>query len=136
MVGVHLVISGGLHGQAILILPVTSALNLVDLLMGDPPGTATGLGVMEQSALSEIGNMTVSYFLNGVAALSRVPGMLQPSPPTVMVNVLAAMISAIVTPVSTVRDDLLIIETDFQDAAGTVQSRLWVLPDQAIRDLG
>lgn len=50
MVGVHLAITGGLHGQAILILPVSSALNLVDLLMGDPPGTATELGKMERSA--------------------------------------------------------------------------------------
>ena len=43
--------SGGLHGQAIMILSMASALNLADLMTAEEPGTATDLGVLEQSAL-------------------------------------------------------------------------------------
>ena len=135
MVGVYLVIGGGLRGQAILILPIDSALSLADLMLGNQPGTATDLGIVERSALSELGNMVVSYFLNGVASLEEMPDMLRPSPPAVMVDMLGAILSVIVTPVAVVRDDLVIIETAFRDMQKSVRGCLWVLPDPAILDL-
>lgn len=136
MVGVYLVIGGGLSGQAILILPLNSALNLVDLLMGDPPGTSTELGDMERSALAEIGNMTLSYFLNATATLADAAEMLQPSPPAVMVDMLGAILDVIVTPVGAVRDDMLIVDTGFEDSAGNVHGYFWVMPDPAVQGLG
>jgi chemotaxis protein CheC len=135
MIGVYLLIGGGLRGQAILILPLPSALNLVDLLMGEPPGTATELGEMERSALGEVGNLIVSYFLSAVADLVGMPQLLRPSPPAVMVDMLGAILDVIITPVAAVRDDLLIVETAFEGVQGTVQARFWVLPDPALRDL-
>ncbi len=135
MVGIYLVIAGGLHGQAIIILPMSSALNLADLMMDEPIGQATELGVIERSALSELGNMTLATFLNSVASLDAVPDLLRPSPPAVMVDMLGAILSVVVTPVAAVRDDLLIIETAFQDTARTIQGRFWVLPDPAIENL-
>jgi len=135
MVGIYLVIGGGLHGQAIIILPMSSALALADLMMDEPQGRATELGLMEQSALSELGNMTLAAFLNSVASLDDVPDLLRPSPPAVMVDMLGAILNVIVTPVAAVRDDLLIIETAFQDTAPTIQGRFWVLPDPALETL-
>jgi chemotaxis protein CheC len=135
MVGIYLVMSGGLHGQAIMILPMTSALNLVDLIMGEEPGTATQLGIVERSALSELGNIALSCFLNGVAALDETPDLLRPSPPAVMVDMLGAILDVIITPVAAVRDDLLIIDIPFQDHWRTLQGRFWVLPNPAIQDL-
>lgn len=120
MVGVYLVLGGGLRGQTILILSLSNALHLADLLMGEKPGTATRLGAMERSALAEMGNMMVSSFLNAVAALTERPELLRPSPPAVMVDMLGAILNVIITPVAAVRDDLLIIETAFRDAGSTV----------------
>jgi chemotaxis protein CheC len=135
MVGVYIVIGGSLYGQAILILPMTSALNVADLMMGNQPGAATELGIMEQSALSEVGNMAVSHFLSGVSTLDQMPDLLRPSPPAVMVDMLGAILDVIITPVATVRDDLIIIETTFKDTHRTVRGRFWVLPDPALLDL-
>lgn len=135
MVGIYVMIAGGLRGQALLILPIDSALHLADFMMGSQLGTATELGVMERSALSEVGNMVVSSFLNGVASLEDMPDLLRPSPPAVMVDMLGAILNVIVTPVAAVRDDLIIIETDFKDIRGTIQGRLWVLPDPTLGDL-
>jgi chemotaxis protein CheC len=135
MVGIYVMIAGGLRGQALLILPIDSALHLADFMMGSQLGTATELGIMERSALSEVGNMVVSSFLNGVASLEDMPDLLRPSPPAVMVDMLGAILNVIITPVATVRDDLIIIETDFKDIRGTIQGRLWVLPDPTLVDL-
>ena len=61
--------------------------------------------------------------------------VLHPSPPAVMVNMLAATLDVIVTPIAAVRDDLVIIETVFKDGRGTVAGHLWVLPDPSVLDL-
>jgi chemotaxis protein CheC len=136
MVGIYLVMSGGLHGQALLILPITSALYLADSLLGEPPGTATELGAVERSALAEIGNLTVSAFLTTMAAQNpQSPRLLRPSPPAVMVDMLDVILNAIVTPVATVRDDLLIIEMDFGDVPKAIHGRFWVIPDPTLKDL-
>ena len=112
-VGIYLVMSGGLHGQTLLIL-----------------------GVMERSALAEVGNLAVTSFLNTIAAHTpKLPRLLRPSPPAVMVDMLGVILDVIVTPVAAVRDDLLIIETDFKDTQGTIQGCFWVLPDPALMDL-
>jgi chemotaxis protein CheC len=135
MVGVYLVMQSGLRGQAILILPMSSALNLADSMMGEPPGTATYLGTMERSALAEVGNLALSYFLNAATTYTEQEHLLRPSPPAVMVDMLGAIINVVVTPAAVMRDDLLIIDTPFSDAQSTVQARFWVLPDPAIPDL-
>ena len=130
MVGIYLLMKGDLNGQAILIFPLASALNLADLLMDDPPGTATSLGEMERSALAELGNLTVSYFLNAMSALTGKP--LRPSPPAVMVDMLGTIMAVIATSAAAVSDDLLIIETILQEPEGSVQGRFWVMPDPAV----
>ena len=136
MVGIYLLIERGLRGQAIVILPLANALGLADMLMGNPPGTATYLGQIERSALAEVGNMTLSYFLNAVAAhAGHVDELLRPSPPAVMVDMLGAILNVVVTPVAVVRDDLVIIETELNDARNTMQARFWVLPDPTIQGL-
>ena len=135
-VGIYLVMSGGLCGQALLILPKISALRLADLLVGDPPGTAVELGAMERSALAEVGNLVVSAFLNTMAVHNpQSLGLLRPSPPVVMVDMLGAILNVVITPVAAMRDDLLIIDTNFGNIEQTVQGHFWIIPDPAIRDL-
>jgi chemotaxis protein CheC len=129
MVGIYLLLEGGLNGQAILILSQTSALKVADLLMGERPGTTTRLGSAERSALAEACNVAISHFLNAVASRTEMKGLLKPSKATVMEGKLHAMLDVIVAPMAAVRDDLLIIETVFQDTQNTVQGRLWILPD-------
>lgn len=126
-VGIYLLMQGALSGQIVLIMPLPSALNLADLLMGAPLGTTTALDELERSALAEVGNLAACYFLNAMASLTG--KLLQPSPPAVMVDMLGAILNVIVTPVAAVSDDLLIIETVLRDAADSVVARFWVLPD-------
>ncbi|MCX7680735.1 MAG: hypothetical protein N2508_02000 [Anaerolineae bacterium] len=133
-VGVYFVLGGGIYGQAIIIMPVRHALNLADLMMGRKPGSATELGEMERSALAEAGNLTTSYFLNGVYAIKRAQELLRPSPPAVMVDMIGAILDVVLVPIAAVRDDLVIVESGFGDVGGVIKGRFWVLPDPRALD--
>jgi len=91
---------------------------------------------VERSALAEVGNLAVSTFLNTMAVQNpQSPELLRPSPPAVMVDMLGAILNVIVTPVAAVRDDLLVVDTNFVNAKKTMYGRFWIIPDPAIRDL-
>ncbi len=132
IVGIYLNIESGLRGRVILILPFNFALNLVDLVMDAPRGTTTHLGLEERSALAEVGNLTLSYFLNSVVELVGKSDMLHPSPPSVVVDMLGAILNLCITSAAAVSDELVVIETIFKDVVRTVQFRFWVLPDPTI----
>ena len=127
-VGVYLEMESGLYGRVILVMPLHFALNLVDLLTGEPEGTAHSLDSVGLSALAEIGNLTLSYFLNAVADCFQ-SEMLHPSPPTVVVDMLSAIMNTLVTPSVAASDDLTIIETIFASTAMDVGFCFLVLPD-------
>ena len=86
IVAVYLYLESGLRGRAVLILPLSFALSLVDLMMDAPQGTTTSVGLMERSALAEVGNLALSFFLNAVAESADPSEVLQPSPPAVIVG--------------------------------------------------
>jgi chemotaxis protein CheC len=126
VVGIYLQMKSGLYGRVVLIMPLHFALNLVDLMTGTPGGTANKLDTVGISALAEMGNLTLSYFLNAVADSKS--EMLHPSPPIVVVDMLSAILNTIVKP-SAASDDLLVIETIFASTAMNVEFCFLVLPD-------
>jgi chemotaxis protein CheC len=130
-VGIYLQMKGNLGGHALLILPIASALNLVDLLQELPPGTTTSLDDIERSALAEVGDVMVSYFLNAVAGLTRQP--LLPSTPTVMVDMLATILAKFSASMDEMDGELMVMETILYDTQGLIEARFWVLPDLASR---
>jgi chemotaxis protein CheC len=133
MVGIYLLICGEMPGQAILMASLEEALRLADLLLGEPEGTTQQLGDLERSALAEAGNLTVSFFLNAIASSTGISS--RPSPPAVMVDMLGAIIGVVAAPMAAYSDELLIVETDFQESGRTVSVHFWVLPYPESLDL-
>jgi len=150
MVGIYLLIKGGLEGQALLLLHPASARHLTRLLLADELGSgsdngnerlATRLSSLETSALAEVGNLMVSYFLNKVASALGRPRLLYPSPPALMVDMLGAMLDVIATPLAAMSDDLLVIAcglvTEGVEKEGKlIQVHFWILPEPATRIIG
>ena len=126
-VSVYLMIEGSLNGQAVLMLPFASALQLTDLLLGEPHGSSTALNSLQRSVLAEVGNITVSYFLNAMANLTGME--LRPSPPAVLRGELGTLLNIVTNSAGNSREQLLIVDTTFEDTEGAVEVRLWVLPD-------
>lgn len=128
-VGVYMEIEHGLRGWTVLLLPKDLALRIAEQVMGVQPNSATFVGLEERSALAEIGNLTLSYFLNAVAELTGRPDILLPSPPAVVVDMKAAILDLVITPAAAFRDELTVIETSFRDGTGDRRACFWVLPD-------
>ena len=110
-----------------LILSPDDAMYLADWLLELRPGTTTTLNDLERSALAEMGNLTLSSFLNAIANLTGTP--LTPSPPAVRVDMLATLLQAAVTLLAEHADDLLILETDFINSQSDLLIQFWLLPD-------
>lgn len=126
-VGIYLQAIGELSGQIMLILPLAKAMELVDLLLGEAPGTTNSLGSLERSALAEVGNITGTFFLNAVAAAIGLHS--RPSPPAVMVDMVGAILDIIVAMSAGVSETVLVIEAAFLRDGREVEAHFWVIPD-------
>ncbi|MFL5807626.1 MAG: chemotaxis protein CheC [Roseiflexaceae bacterium] len=130
IVGIYLLLGDDLPGQAILTLPLADALLLVDALLGEPTGITYDLGDIERSALCEVGNLMVAYFLNEIALIAQAP--LRPSPPAVMVDMLGAILE-VVASAAPLQGKLLIIESELAIGESALRLPFWILPEHALR---
>jgi chemotaxis protein CheC len=126
-IGVYLRVEGDITGQIMLIIPYEKALEIVDLLMDEPTGTTTELGRLERSALAEVGNQTASFFLNTVA--NQIGGSVRPSPPSVMVDMVGAILDIIVAVCGGIGENVLLLQADFMNGDRSVDMKFWVIPD-------
>ena len=125
-IGVYLGVSGSANGHMFLLYSPPTALALVDLLLGQPPGTTTDLGEMEESAMGEVGNIMGSFFLN---ALSDATGLtLLPSPPAVMTDMAGAILDVAMADILQESDDALVVETSFSTEDRQIEGTLLVMP--------
>ncbi len=126
-VGIYLRIEGELSGQVMMIIPHEQALELVDMVMDEPPGSTQRLGKVERSALAEIGNLTGSFFINAVADFTRSPA--RPTPPAVMVDMVGAILDVIIATMGEVCNDVLMFKAKFTCGEREVRADFWVIPD-------
>jgi len=129
-VGIYLRAQGGIDWQMMLILDYAKAFELVELIIGEPRHPADGLGQLERSALGELGNLTGSFFLNAMAALSGLEA--RPSPPAVMVDMVGAILDVVVaTYGGQIGRHVLMVQVAFVSENREVQADFWVIPDPA-----
>ncbi len=90
-----------------------SAANIVDTLLGQPQGTTTVIGEMEQSAIMEVGNILASSFCDAIAEFLGL--VLLPSPPNFVNDMVSAIIESSLIEISMVADDAILFRTDLSD---------------------
>ncbi len=127
-IGVYLRAEGDISGQIMLVIPYEKALELVDLLIGNPPGTSQDLGSLERSALAEVGNQTGTFFINSLSSLTGLD--VRPSPPAVMVDMVGAILDIIVATTGGVSEHVLLMEANFELGDRKVDTNFWVIPDE------
>jgi len=126
-VGIYLRLGDDLPGQALFILSLDDALYLSDWLLETRPGDTIHLGPLESSALAEFGNVALGAFLNIMAQFTGQP--LRPSPPAVIVDMLATTLEVVATSVGARVDETLVIKANFKDVHDSIRIGLWLLPD-------
>jgi chemotaxis protein CheC len=123
---------GDLAGITLLVFPKASALQMSGLMMRR---TCTELGMMEQSAIKEAGNILGSAYMN---ALAEFMGMiLLPSPPSLAVDFSDAVLSSTYIEASPSGDAYVFcVESEFmlQEAGERVRGLFLLLPDRPSLD--
>lgn len=121
---------GDLTGRTLLVFPRPTALRLAGLMLRRP-GQVHDLGELEQSALKEAGNILSGAYMN---ALSDFLGlMLLPSPPSLAVDMSAAVLTTAYLQFGTDRDTVFAVETQFfmDDADERLRGFFLLLPDSS-----
>ena len=124
-------ILGDLSGRTLLVFPKSAALQLAEMMLRRPAGTAGELGELEQSAIKEAGNILSSAYMN---ALSEFMGMLLlPSPPALAIDMSAAVLTTAYLQFGTNKDYVFCVESDFmlKDDQQRLRGFFLLLPDPA-----
>ena len=122
---------GDLTGRTLLVFPKPTAVRMAELMLRRPQGTFTDLGDLEQSAIKEAGNILSGAYMN---ALSEFMGlMLLPSPPSLVVDMSAAVLTTAHMQFGTERDFVVAVETQFylEDLQESLRGFFLLLPDVA-----
>lgn len=122
---------GDLTGRTLLVFPLDVAKRLAELLLRRPSGSSTDLGMLEQSAINEVGNVLSSAYLS---ALSSFMGMLLiPSPPKLSVDKSTSVIQTAHLQFGSEEDYILRVESEFLVSGSIDRLRgfFLLLPDPA-----
>lgn len=126
-VGIYMGLTGDGNGHVILFFSEQSTYQLLDLILEVEPGTTRSLGEMEISALSELGNVTGSSFLNHLADQTNLE--LLPTTPAVALDMLGAILSCVLADLFTSGSQALLVETKFRcRQAESVSGYFFLLP--------
>jgi len=131
--GVYLQFKGEIKGNALFILDVASAKNLISLLLDakeeDDISEAeyAKFSELEISALEEVGNILISSYLKAISSLTGLS--IKPSVPYFACDMLGAILSVPLIQYGETSDRALFIETEFIIGLDKVKSHFIVMPD-------
>lgn len=133
VVGVYITFNGASNGHILLAHQPEFAYAILDLLLGNHPGTCKTLDEMSQSALGEMGNVTGTFFLNAIADSLGV--LLHPSPPVVLLDMAGAILDIALSEILAERDDVFIVETSFHVSDRTIEGKFLIMPNASFMQL-
>jgi len=122
---------GDLTGRTLLVFPRPTAIKLAQLMLRRPLDPNGDFGELEQSAIKEAGNILSGAYMN---ALSEFMGLLLlPSPPSLAVDMSAAVLTTAYLQFGAERDMVFAIETQFyfQGQNDRLRGFFLLLPDVA-----
>ena len=126
VIGIYLAFEGDATGHLMLVHQPDVALAIIDMLLGNAPGTTGDLNEMEQSALGEMGNIIGSSFLNAIADALAL--RLQPSPPEVILDMAGAILDVAFAEILQQTDDVIVAETSFGTSDRQARGTFLVIP--------
>jgi len=131
MVAIHLGVEGEASGHIMVAFQPQTAVDLLGLLLGEKPSLEEGFSELEVSAMGEMGNIMGAYFLSALGDVTNVE--LRPTPPTVMMDMAAAVIDAAVADLMMYADDVLVVDTRFGTTDQQIRGVFLVLPNPELK---
>ena len=131
MVAIHLGVEGEASGHIMVAFQPQTAIDLLKLLLGTDSNLDEGLSELEVSAMGEMGNIMGAYFLSALGDTTNVE--LRPTPPTVMMDMAAAVINAAVADLMMYANDVLVVDTRFGTTDKQIRGVFLVLPNPELK---
>ena len=125
-------IDGTDSGHMAIVYPPQTAFDLIDLIMGEPPGSTSTLEEMEESVLGEVGNVMGSHFLNTLADYTGLD--LRVSPPAVMMDMAGSVLDATLATLLVDSEDAVVLDAKFGTDDRQIGGRFLVMPNPVFQD--
>ncbi|HMK46187.1 MAG TPA: chemotaxis protein CheW [Methanocella sp.] len=109
------------------LFPESSALRIVDRLMGLESGTTRDLDEMSQSAIMEVGNIITSSFCDAVADFLGITMI--PSPPSFVCDMADSIVENTLIEISMMADEVIIFRTDLADDEHIFEGYVLMFPN-------
>lgn len=127
-VGVYMYVDGEAPGHVAFLLPIRDAFRMIDQLLMQDMGTTQELDEMATSALKEMGNIMASSYL---VAISDMTGLnLLSSPPEILTDMTAAIVSNITAELVQDEDSVLTIITEICHESGSARGSFTYIPEE------
>lgn len=126
VVGIYFNLNDEIDGNIMFILDLESAINLTNILL-NRTSKEDELDDMAISALSEVGNILASSYANSLSALTGLK--ISISIPSLAIDMAGAILSVPAIQFGYVADQVLFIETIFEEGNNFVKGNLFLLPD-------
>lgn len=127
--GVLLGVEGPAPATILFALPLPQAYSLLTIVLGGVPHTSASLDDLAQSALQEIGNILAGSFLNALSAFTGLS--FRPTVPALAVDMAAAVLDTVLAEFGQGADQVLLIETEFQEEEQGVTGYFFLVPRPA-----
>lgn len=126
--GVIMNVLGDITSKILLLLTRESALNLVDMLLQNKPGSTKVLSEVGNSAIKETGNILAGAYMNSLNEFLGL--MLLPSVPNLVFDMASAIFSSLSDGFDGMSSHILSIETQFSEAnEKEIKGYLLLIPD-------
>ena len=126
VVGIYFEMSGELVGNIMFVLNLESAKNLTNIIFNREDDDLS-FTEMDMSALSEIGNILASSYINSLSTMTGLK--LKISVPSLSIDMAGAILSVPAIQFGYVADNILFIETQFEEGNNQVKGNLFLIPD-------
>lgn len=110
-----------------------TAFTVVDIMLGNPPGSTTGLGELELSTLGEMGNIMGTFFLNKIGNTTGY--QLRPTPPSVRMDMTGAVLDYAIASLMMETDEVTMIEANYGTNTVQVDGVFAVMPSPQLQTL-
>jgi len=126
VVGVLVSFYGDIDGVILFLLKKEFVHLILNSLMGTELNSFEEISEMEMSALSEIGNIMVSSYVNSIASLTEMA--IDITVPSVCIDMTGAIIDAVASEFSEVSDKVMFIKEKYFCGEETIYSNMLLLP--------
>ncbi|MDD4572532.1 MAG: chemotaxis protein CheC [Clostridia bacterium] len=127
-VAILMKLNGDINGIMMFLIEQDFVASLLEALLGGKKVECTNLSELENSAISEIGNIMMSAYSNAIATLSSLN--IRPSVPAVTIDMVGALLTVPVIEIGLVSDEIIFIENDFLGfQQETISANMLLVPD-------